>query len=142
SGLARDRIEDRCLAETGTTERFEQAGSLEGAIGLGLEMLQAAAAAQAEMAAGGIDALGRRREHRLEPGLPAFAAPADQAGAHALAGERARDIGRDAIEITDAVAASAEAPDRELDRLGGERRGGFASCVCCQAFRHRPRAMS
>ena len=113
--IARQRREHATRRDVADAlEVLEQRALLCDDLRLRREMLQRAAAAGAEMRAFGRDAIGRGDVHFERFRLVELATALHDARLHALAGQRARDEHRLALDARDAATVVAQVDDVEL----------------------------
>jgi hypothetical protein len=118
-GLGGERIEPafgRHLADA-LQDVFE-AVVLDTNLGLGVQMLERAAAADAEVGASGFDAVGRGRQYFLDLGFVEATLDAGVAQTHALAGQRAIDEHGLTVDAGQAAAFMGQGLDVGLDGRG------------------------
>jgi hypothetical protein len=78
-------------------------------------MLEAAAAAAAEVGAGGFDSVRGGRLERLDHRAPETRARLDDSGPHAIARDRAADEENVTLDPTDPLATECEVVDRQIE---------------------------
>ena len=99
---------DLARLEAATLQGRKDPVALEGPVGGWGEMLKIAAAAGAEMAAGGRDPIRRGALDLQDPGGQAFAARRSGLRAHQFPGQGEGDVPIDAIDLGHAIATRAE----------------------------------
>src|SRR5581483_7159809 len=107
------RVDDRRI-DPDPLQRGAEACELGGAVGLGVEMLQDAAATAGEMAAYGVGAAGAPLQPFDGAGLASALAAGAEPGLYAVARQRERHEDGLAAPMRDAVAPAAERFDRKV----------------------------